>query len=109
MANKCNDNLKEIMGSVQKYVEIVKDKYKVETIILFGSYAKGTNHKDSDIDIAVVTDDFEGDKFDAQVKLGLLTWDVDVRIEPHLITVEDYKSIGNELVWEIINTGIKVA
>ena len=109
MVGKYNDNLKEIMESVEKYVEVVKKKYKVEAIILFGSYAKGTNHEDSDIDIAVVTDDFDGDEFDAQVELGLLRWGIDLRIEVHLITVEDYKTIGNELVWEIINIGIKVA
>ena len=47
----------KIMEIVQKYVKKVCDSYKVKTIILFGSYAKGTEHEDSDIDIAIITDD----------------------------------------------------
>ena len=38
---------KEIMDIVNKYVEVILANYKVKAIILFGSYAKGTNHEDS--------------------------------------------------------------
>jgi len=31
------------------------DKYKISNITLFGSYARGENHKDSDVDIAIET------------------------------------------------------
>lgn len=44
---------------VDKYIAVVKENYDVVAIILFGSYAKGTEHKDSDIDIAVITDDIK--------------------------------------------------
>ena len=106
MAKKYDDNLNDIMDIVNKYVEVVKKNYKVETIILFGSYAKGTNDEESDIDIAVVTDDFDGDEFDAQAALSLLRKGIDYRIEVHLVTVADYKAISYPLVWEIVNTGI---
>ena len=54
-------NNKLIMEIVQKYVEKICENYKVYAIILFGSYAKGTEHEDSDIDIAIITDDIEND------------------------------------------------
>ena len=38
-----------------------------------------------------------------------MTWDIDARIEPHPIKTEDYKSIANPFVKEVIDTGIKVA
>ena len=41
---------REIMDIVNKYVEVILAHYEVKAIILFGSYAKGTNHEDSDID-----------------------------------------------------------
>lgn len=101
---------KEIMDIVKKYVEVILENYKVKAIILFGSYAKGTNHKDSDIDIAIITDDIKGkDIFDEQLNLKKLRRNIDYRIEPHLIETADYDNVETPFVQEIINTGIKVA
>lgn len=51
-------------------MEAILANYKVKAIILFGSYAKGTNHEDSDIDIAIITDDIKcNDVFDEQLNL----------------------------------------
>ena len=109
MVNEYDDNLNNIIEIVKKYMEVISKSYKIEAIILFGSYAKGNNHKDSDIDVAVITDDIKSNRFDEELNLMMLRDSVDNRIEPHIITVEDYKTIGNPLVWEIVNTGIKVA
>ena len=59
---------------------------------MFGSYAKGTENEDSDIDIAVISDDFE-DIYDCMAVLMGMTWDIDARIEPHPITTEDFEKI----------------
>lgn len=100
----------EIMDIVKKYVEVILANYNVKAIILFGSYAKGTNHKDSDIDIAIITDDIKSnDVFDEQLNLKKLRRNIDYRIEPHLIEIADYDNIETPFVQEIINTGIKVA
>ena len=101
---------REIMDVVNKYVEVVLAHYKVKAIILFGSYAKGTNHEDSDIDIAIITDDLKcNDVFDEQLNLKKLRRNIDYRIEPHLIEVADYDSVETPFVQEVIETGIKVA
>ena len=64
---------KEIAEIVDKYIAVVKENYDVVAIILFGFYAKGAEHKDSDIvDIAVITDDIKTDTFDEEVKLMIL-------------------------------------
>ena len=99
---------KEIAEIVDKYIAVVKENYDVVAIILFGSYAKGTEHKDSDIDIAVISDDFE-DIYDCMAVLMGMTWDIDARIEQHPITTEDYKKVSNPFVKEVVDTGIKVA
>lgn len=108
MVKKSIDN-REIMEIVQKYVEKVCEKYEIEAIILFGSYAKGTWHKDSDIDIAIITNDIKDNIFDEELNLVKLRRNIDTRIEPHLISVDDYKNIETPLIQEIIDTGIKVA
>ena len=97
-----------IMQSIKKYIEKISQYYKIEAIILFGSYAKGTEDEDSDIDIAIISNDFN-DIIEDGAKLIGLTWKIDTRIEPHPITTEDYKNVSNPFIREVVDTGIKVA
>ena len=99
----------EIMDIVNRYVARVCEKDEIEAIVLFGSYAKGTNHQDSDIDIAVVTDDFENNVFEEEMELRVLKSGVDSRISPRLFNVEEFKNVDTPLIQEIIDTGIRVA
>ena len=99
---------REIMETIKKYIERISKYYKIEAIILFGSYAKGTQNEDSDIDIAVISSDFKNLIQDGADLIGY-TWKIDTRIEPHPIRTEDYENITTPFVQEIINTGIKVA
>lgn len=98
----------EIVNVIRKYVEKISKHYKIEAIILFGSYAKGTYNENSDIDIAIISSDFK-DIIEDGAKLIGLTWKIDTRIEPHPITKEDYDKIVSPFVQEIVDTGVKVA
>ncbi len=97
----------DIQNSIKKYIKEISKHYNIEEVYLFGSYAKGTNHKDSDIDIAIIINS-DNNVFDLMVELMMLTQDIDLRIEPHPIKVKDFED-GNPFVQEIIDTGIKVA
>ena len=99
---------KDVLDSINKFIEEIKKKYNVTAIILFGSYAKGTENEDSDIDIAIISSDFN-DIIEDGAKLIGLTWKIDTRIEPHPILSEDYKKVSNPFVREVVDTGIKVA
>ena len=99
---------KEILNSINEYVKEIKKHYNITTIILFGSYAKGTYNENSDIDIAVVSEDFE-DIYDCMAKLMGMTWDIDARTEPHPIRKKDYEEANDYFIQEIVDTGIKVA
>lgn len=94
---------------IKEYIDLVLNNYKVEAIILFGSYAKGSYNENSDIDIAIVTDDFNNDIIDEELKLMKLRRKIDTRIEPHLIRIEDYKKINTPFIKEVIDSGIKIA
>ncbi|MDD9898600.1 MAG: nucleotidyltransferase domain-containing protein [Candidatus Melainabacteria bacterium] len=55
MAGKKNqDELNEFLNKVSKKI---LDNFEVDEIILFGSYAKGSEDDESDIDIAIVSPD----------------------------------------------------
>ena len=99
---------KEILNSINEFIKEIKKHYNITTIILFDSYAKGTENEDSDIDIAVISDDFE-DIYEYMANLMGMTWDIDARIEPHPIKKKDFDEESDYFIKEVINTGIKVA
>jgi len=45
--------LEEIKSGIRKNMSILRDKYKVKTIGVFGSYIRGEQGKESDVDILV--------------------------------------------------------
>ena len=67
------------------YARQVRSFINPNDIILYGSCAKGNARADSDIDIAVVFDTFNGDYWQTVQKLHELTVSVDTRIEPVLL------------------------
>ena len=71
--------------ALNQYKKIVLSKFSPKSIILYGSYAKGTAHKESDIDIAVVFDQYDGDCLNAMQQLSRMTRKADIRIEPILL------------------------
>lgn len=97
----------DILKSIEEYIKEISKYYNIQGVYLFGSYAKGTNHKDSDIDIAIIINS-DNNTFDLMVELMMLTQKIDLRIEPHPIKTKDFEE-GNPFVQEIIDTGIKVA
>ena len=58
-----------IEESIIKYIDEVSKYYEIEAIIVFGSYAKGTNNKDSDIDIAFIFKNLKNDVIDEELNL----------------------------------------
>lgn len=77
---------------IEKYASLVKEAMPNSMIVLFGSYAKGTEKIDSDIDIAVIVDELTGDYLDISTKLFSLTRKVDTSIEPKLVVRKDNDS-----------------
>ena len=48
----------EALRLATAYANLVKSKYDFTIVFLFGSYARGNYHKESDIDVAVILEDF---------------------------------------------------
>lgn len=81
-----------VLEKVTKYADLVKDILPVKMVILYGSYAKNTAGKNSDIDVAVVVDDFNESYLDTSAKLYKLVREVDIDIEPVLLDKQMDKS-----------------
>jgi uncharacterized protein len=106
MNDRVADN--RIMNIAQQYAELVIQRYGPCAVYLYGSYAKGTNTADSDIDIAVVGDRLTGDSCQDVLDLMRLRRQIDMRIEPHPFQTIDF-SPSNPYVKEILETGIRIA
>ncbi len=79
-------------NSIKRYTELVKKHLPVDMVILYGSYAKGTENSSSDIDIAVVLNELDGDFLDISARLYSLCREVDADIEPKLIIKKGNRS-----------------
>jgi predicted nucleotidyltransferase len=98
---------KKVEKNIKAYIDILKaDKLPISRVILFGSRAKGRQHKCSDIDLCVISPEFK-DPFKAMHYLLLKSYNIDAIIEPHPYHPRDFVN-EDPLVWEIKQTGIEM-
>ena len=97
---------REALEIAKRYVSNLTQKYNIERAYLYGSFAKGTNHTDSDIDLAIVLTSIS-DIIDVQIDLMQMRTDEDLLIEPHPFRKEDF-NLNNPVVAEILNNGIEI-
>ncbi|MBF0102573.1 MAG: nucleotidyltransferase domain-containing protein [Desulfobacterales bacterium] len=81
-------------------------KYECKQFFLFGSYAKGTNQEESDIDIAVILKDFQN-PIEMRLELMRLRRKIDSRIEPHPFREKEF-NMTNPIVNEILKHGQQI-
>ena len=96
----------EALENARIYASVIMKKYDCKSIYLFGSHARGTNQENSDIDIAIVLDEFEN-PLDIQLDLMRLRRQIDSRIEPHPFRKKDFTEL-NPLAYEILTHGQKI-
>ena len=97
---------RRVIDTVKQYIMIIPKDFGVKRAYLFGSFAKGSEKEESDIDIALVLENMP-DFFYAQKQLMKLRRKIDLRIEPHPFKEQDFNSL-NPLAYEIEKTGIEI-
>ena len=95
----------EVIEKVKAYKALLKDYFDMNSVYLFGSYAKNNYNEDSDIDVAIVVDQIDGDFFAVNPLLWKLRRQIDDRIEPIII---EKKFDDANFLDEIIRTGIEI-
>lgn len=100
-----------IVRKIEKFRNLLIQKYKINNIVLFGSYARNTPHKYSDIDVAVISNDFKKkDRLDVTKELFKIAKEIDVSLEPIGFTYDEYLNCdARSFLAEIKRTGLKVA
>jgi uncharacterized protein len=89
----------EILKLVTDYINEVNKKYKVEKVVLFGSYAKGTQQADSDIDLAIFIKDLDDKKrIDVMGNIISLSGKYKKDIQPIIFSGKDFYNTDNYFI-----------
>jgi predicted nucleotidyltransferase len=91
-----------VIDTVERYADLVARELSPSAVVLYGSYAKGDAREDSDIDVAVIFNGFEGDWLETSSFLWRLRRKISFDIEPILLDSTQDKS---GFVANILKTG----
>ncbi len=97
----------EIRQVIDEFICLVQAGIRVQAVILYGSYATGSPREWSDVDLAVISPDFEGLSMpERQRLLSRLALRRDRRIEAIGYPASEYDNPGpHSFLREIIRTG----
>jgi len=95
-----------IIETAERFTKEIPAELNFKKAYLFGSYAKGSEREESDIDIAIVLGNMT-DFFDIQMQLMRIRRKIDLRIEPHPISENEFND-SNPFAFEIKRTGIEI-
>lgn len=100
-----------IANKIEEFVTVLRniEKIRVDKVVLFGSRSKGNAHKDSDIDIAIISRDFGKDRYEEGSMLFKIAAKVDPRIEPVPVSLQSWKEdMWIPLLYEIREHGKEI-
>jgi predicted nucleotidyltransferase len=94
-----------VREKIYEYCKKAASGFSVKEVILFGSWARGEAREDSDIDLAILLSEEPEDYLEAEKTLYSFRRNIDLRIEPVLLTKGVDPSGFSEMVQK---TGIHV-
>lgn len=98
---------RSVINSIVKTIRYLQDQITITEVILFGSYVTGTQHQHSDIDIAVISPDFENKDISFKAAIASkakLNGSTDIEIHP--FTLQSLKDARpTNFIGHILKTG----
>lgn len=97
-----------VSKKIKSFIDLLeKNDIKIQRAYLFGSYAKGNADKWSDIDLAIVSDKFIGNRFIDIISLRDYIYETGLDISPMPFRADDFEDsmFARD---EIIKNGISI-
>jgi len=101
---------KERNREIETFVEKLKKKINIERVIVFGSRARGDYLADSDVDMIIISKDFEEVPFYERMDKLILLWESPLDLEALCYTPKEFEQKKKEIgiVAEAVKEGIEV-
>ena len=101
---------KESLKLIQEFIEKLSKDFKIHTVLFFGSRAEGRAKEHSDIDLIVVSDDFEGMNFFRRVAKMYEYWHTTMPVDFLCFTIKEYNRLKKRIsiVKEALQNGITI-
>jgi len=80
----------------------------VSEAYLFGSVVTGLSHKDSDIDLAVVSREFQGVRYHDMKKISRHRRKIDLRLEIHPFSSQEVEQAPPQFFLKIKQEGLRI-
>ena len=97
--------VKKLLASYKQ--KLVSRHIPVDRMYLYGSYAQGKPHQDSDIDVCIISPSFN-DRIEATMMLMKIRNDQELFISPIAFSPQSFVA-EDPLAWEIHKKGIQIA
>ncbi len=92
----------KIRRIINQYIkELGKNKIHIQRAVIFGSYSKGPSHEWSDIDIALVSDEFDGVRMRDRNKIRRITLSISSDLSPIPFRPEDFTTVVCKAIGDI--------
>lgn len=99
-----------IIKQLEQFEKNISKEFKVDHFLFFGSRARGKYHKDSDIDLVIVSPTFRKQKFFKRAVKLYDCWNLDYPVDFLCLTPEEFeikrKQIG--VIQEAVREGIEI-
>ena len=101
------DNLKK---ELQKFAKRISNEIDIEKIILFGSRATDDFGENSDVDLIIISDDFDGMNFFERVKKMYDFWEIELPVDFICYTKNEFNNLkkGVTLASIALKKGIEI-
>jgi uncharacterized protein len=105
------DKKEHLIKKLRSFARKVSKDIELRNLIFFGSMATGNAHKDSDIDLLIVSPDYRKKRFWKR-SIGLYKyWNLDYPVDFLCLTPEEFekKRKGVTIVRDAVKEGIDIA
>jgi uncharacterized protein len=104
------DKKESVVKRLRKFRKKVGREFSVEKMYLFGSFAWGKLHKDSDVDLIIVSKKFSGMNFFERGAKMYNYWTLRLPVDFLCYTPEEFRKLKNQvtIVSEAVKKGIEI-
>lgn len=99
-----------LIKGIKSFIKKLEKDFQVERVLLFGSRATNEFREDSDVDLIVVSKNFNGKDFFERVSRMYDYWNLDLPVDFLCYTPEEFNALKKRIsiVKEALKDGIKI-